>query len=96
MPEIIQLINSGKPGLIHCYAGRDRTGVLCAVLQWLLGCEREDILRGYMMSSDADEEAMSIFLNWLDRGIEHLTLIADLSLNDSDIIALRNSLCMKQ
>ena len=96
MSEIIQLINSEESGLIHCYAGRDRTGVLCAVIQWLLGCEYDDILTGYMMSSDADEKAMIIFLNWLQSGIKYETLITDLGLNDYDIIALRNSLCMKQ
>lgn len=96
LPEIIQLVTSGKSGLIHCYAGRDRTGILCALLQWLLGCEREDIHRGYMMSSDAEEEAMNILLDWFESGIEYRTLIADLGLNDSDVIALRSSLCMKQ
>ncbi len=96
MSEIIQLINSGKPGLIHCYAGRDRTGILCAILQWLLGCESEDIFRGYMMSSEAEEEAIRHLLNWLEKGIKYSTLIDDFGLDDTDIIALRGSLCTKQ
>ena len=42
------------PGvLVHCAAGKDRTGTLCALIQAVLGVSREDILADYMMTMDA-------------------------------------------
>lgn len=39
--------------LVHCAAGKDRTGTLCALVQALLGVSREDILADYMMTLEA-------------------------------------------
>jgi len=39
--------------LVHCAAGKDRTGTLCAVIQALLGVSHEDILADYMMTLDS-------------------------------------------
>ena len=39
--------------LVHCAAGKDRTGTLCALIQGLLGVSREDILADYMMTLEA-------------------------------------------
>ena len=39
--------------LVHCAAGKDRTGTLCALIQALLGVSREDIIADYMMTLDA-------------------------------------------
>jgi len=39
--------------LVHCAAGKDRTGTLCALIQSVLGVSREDILADYMMTLDA-------------------------------------------
>lgn len=36
--------------LFHCTAGKDRTGVLAAVLLYLLGAEAEDIIADYQVS----------------------------------------------
>jgi len=39
--------------LVHCAAGKDRTGTLCALIQGLLGVSRDDILADYMMTLDS-------------------------------------------
>ena len=39
--------------LVHCAAGKDRTGTLCALIQAALGVSREDILTDYMMTLKA-------------------------------------------
>ncbi|GMK58542.1 hypothetical protein CspeluHIS016_0505740 [Cutaneotrichosporon spelunceum] len=40
----------GEPILIHCSAGRDRTGVLSGLLQALAGTAAEDVKLDYMLS----------------------------------------------
>jgi protein-tyrosine phosphatase len=39
------------PVLIHCSHGKDRTGVVCALLQWALGVARGDIIDDFMLSA---------------------------------------------
>jgi len=39
--------------LVHCAAGKDRTGTLCALIQAVLGVSREDIMTDYMMTLEA-------------------------------------------
>ncbi len=40
------------PLLIHCTAGKDRTGVACGLLQLLLGMSSELALRDYLLSNE--------------------------------------------
>jgi protein-tyrosine phosphatase len=49
--EVI-LTPSKTPVLIHCQAGKDRTGVISALIQYLLGAERQTIAGHYMESND--------------------------------------------
>ncbi|MDO1496580.1 hypothetical protein HND72_18675 [Pseudomonas putida] len=37
--------------LIHCQAGKDRTGFVCAILLWALGVPMAEIRRDYLRSS---------------------------------------------
>ena len=39
--------------LVHCAAGKDRTGTLCGLIQAVLGVSREDIMADYMMTLEA-------------------------------------------
>jgi protein-tyrosine phosphatase len=47
-----ELAKGNGPTLIHCTAGKDRTGVTVAVLMTLLGASREDIYHEYMLSNE--------------------------------------------
>jgi len=38
------------PVLIHCSGGKDRTGVSCALILWMLGVSRVDIVTDYLHS----------------------------------------------
>lgn len=52
--EILQRIANGAfPCIIHCSAGKDRTGMAVALLLSALGCDRETILADYAASSRA-------------------------------------------
>ncbi|MFC0204807.1 tyrosine-protein phosphatase [Novosphingobium soli] len=48
----------GGPSLVHCMAGKDRTGIAVAMLHAALGVHRDDIMADYLMTNDAgDPEA---------------------------------------
>ena len=56
-PEMAQVLRlasepANLPLLIHCTAGKDRTGFVCALIQSLLGVSWEGILEGYLRSND--------------------------------------------
>jgi protein-tyrosine phosphatase len=52
--------DTDTPGiLVHCAAGKDRTGTLCALIQGLLGVSEPDIMADYMLTETAvDIEAI--------------------------------------
>jgi protein-tyrosine phosphatase len=53
--QLIELLLSGEntPLLIHCQAGKDRTGIMTALLLLALGAEREWIVSDFLKSNDA-------------------------------------------
>jgi hypothetical protein len=57
----ITLVADGAPALFHCAAGKDRTGVVAAVLLGLLGVPDDDIVADYHASA----AAMGAFVDWL-------------------------------
>ncbi|MET0903209.1 MAG: tyrosine-protein phosphatase [Acidimicrobiales bacterium] len=59
--RIVALAADGSPLLFHCAAGKDRTGVVAAVLLALVGVSREEIVADY----HATAGAMAAFVDWL-------------------------------
>ena len=59
--RIVTLAADGTPMLFHCAAGKDRTGVVAAVLLALAGVPREEIAADY----HATAGAMAAFVDWL-------------------------------
>jgi protein-tyrosine phosphatase len=59
--RIVDLVGGGTPALFHCAAGKDRTGVIAAVLLGLVGVSRDDIAADY----HATAGAMGAFVDWL-------------------------------
>ena len=48
-----KLATARLPAIFHCFLGKDRTGILAAMLLTLAGVEREDIVRDYTLSEEA-------------------------------------------
>jgi protein-tyrosine phosphatase len=55
---IRRLAEGDEPALIHCSAGKDRTGVTVAVLMTLLGVPRDQVDREYVKSNEAVDQQL--------------------------------------
>ena len=51
--QIIPTSGEGRPVLVHCFAGKDRTGFAVAVALEAAGADRDAILTDYLRSNDA-------------------------------------------
>jgi protein-tyrosine phosphatase len=66
------------PLVVHCTAGKDRTGFLVAVVQALLGIPREAIYAGYAATNQAwDRSASAAIPLIVDRDAREALLVAD-------------------
>jgi protein-tyrosine phosphatase len=53
LPQLFsRLANDQLPALIHCSAGKDRTGFICACIQHALGVDREQIHAHYLATRE--------------------------------------------
>jgi protein-tyrosine phosphatase len=53
LAEVIRAIASAEPGIVlHCVAGRDRTGFIVAVVLAALGVDDDDIVADYVLSDE--------------------------------------------
>lgn len=50
---MVSLLAAGRPLLAHCFAGKDRTGFIVAVVLEAIGLDRDSILTDYLRSNDA-------------------------------------------
>ncbi|RTL66246.1 MAG: tyrosine-protein phosphatase [Pseudonocardiaceae bacterium] len=55
---------AGRPVLLHCAAGKDRTGLVVALLLRLLGVDDEDIVADYLRSGLNTPRIKERFLGW--------------------------------
>jgi len=73
LAEIIRwVIKTDTPTLIHCAAGKDRTGFASAVIQWALGAPENVIVDDYLRSNEERREEIAAMLLTLQaRGVAH-------------------------
>lgn len=51
--RVISLLAAGRPVLTHCFAGKDRTGFVVAVVLQAAGIDRDAVLADYLRSNTA-------------------------------------------
>lgn len=68
--EVLRALADCESGaaVIHCHAGKDRTGVVCAVLALLLDLPTEDVVADYVLSGQGVSDiAMTRFVEWYEQ-----------------------------
>lgn len=61
--------DAGRPALLHCSTGKDRTGWAVAALLWLLGVPDELVLRDYLASQQRLKPFLGpVLARWEKRG----------------------------
>src|SRR5690606_12336918 len=60
--DVVDAVASASgPTLVHCAAGKDRTGVSIAMVLALLGAKREDIVDDYLVTARHEEQIEARF-----------------------------------
>ncbi|QSB06417.1 tyrosine-protein phosphatase [Natronoglycomyces albus] len=60
----LEIVANGEPTVFHCMAGKDRTGIIAAVLLGLLGVSDEDIAADYALT----DVGTARWRAWRDQG----------------------------
>lgn len=86
---IDSILHSKGAVLIHCHAGKDRTGLVIGAIQLLLGCKEENIIKDYMASgSDVDLKVFNILFEEVNRlgGIQQFFDYQGVSIKEQELL----------
>ncbi|MDQ6604079.1 MAG: tyrosine-protein phosphatase [Chloroflexota bacterium] len=92
---IIRAIADAQDGgiVIHCHAGRDRTGLIVALLLGVAGVSATTISADYALSFSAVSETMDATLGYLDSAYGGITpYLRGIGITDDEITRLRHRL----
>lgn len=59
LAEMVTVVADGAPVLLHCAAGKDRTGTTVALLLDLIGTDEEAIVADYLRTNDALDDVLT-------------------------------------
>lgn len=66
MKHLVESLEQDEGGtLIHCFAGKDRTGLAVALVQLSLGVHRDDVFHDYLLTNDMGPERITAALEAL-------------------------------
>ncbi len=58
LAEVVKAVADGSPVLLHCAAGKDRTGTAVALLLDLIGTDHDAIVADYLLTNDAIDDVL--------------------------------------
>lgn len=80
MAEVMRVLGAGEPTLVHCTAGKDRTGVSVAIALTAVGADREAVVEDYALTAQllpaARRAAIVQYLNARHPDARHAVALA--------------------
>ena len=80
--------NDGRPAVIHCTAGKDRTGLGSAILLWVLGVPMETVFADYLLTNEYNAQRNEMMLGMLRQAIAGKNGVAAETVDLSPMVAL--------
>jgi protein-tyrosine phosphatase len=76
LPMLVRMLAaaSGRPTVLHCAAGKDRTGLVAALTLRLLGVDDEDIVADYLATGQNMPRIVERFRTW-PRYRDHMAVV---------------------
>jgi protein-tyrosine phosphatase len=71
------------PLIIHCAAGKDRTGILCGLIHHVLGVSADDIMADYLLSNHVPLDT-----DWLETYARRLTTFFDIKVDPEALLPM--------
>lgn len=88
------IINSSGAIVIHCHAGKDRTGIIIAILGILIGTDKQDILLDYLASEmDSNPSYLEIVFRIIEKEGGIISYLNNCGLSLDEIQFLKTLLC---
>ena len=82
MPDVMKTLAEAKDGVLcHCTAGKDRAGVVSAIILMTCGAYREDIVRNYVVSREYNHKRLAAFLEAHPEVDRNIVLANEKSMN---------------
>ena len=82
MPKVMKVLAEAEQGvLFHCTAGKDRTGVVSAMILMTCGVDRESIVRDYVISREYNHKRLEAFLAAHPEVDRNIVLANEMSMN---------------
>jgi protein-tyrosine phosphatase len=66
--EIVEIVSAAEhlPAMIHCTAGKDRTGLAVALVMELVGCHRDDVVAEYALTGALRPNRVAAYASLFD------------------------------
>jgi protein-tyrosine phosphatase len=87
------------PVYFHCTYGRDRTGVVGALLLLALGVSRQDVMTDYLLSKDsvgAYPDSLDAVLDEIERRGGGTQVLHELGISEQELAVLRSHVVSEQ
>jgi protein-tyrosine phosphatase len=65
--QVITLLAAGRTVLTHCFAGKDRTGFMVALVLETIGVERDAIMADFLRSNEAAPQLRALILEMIQQ-----------------------------
>lgn len=91
--QALIIVPEGRGAIIHCHAGKDRTGIVCTLLHLLAGAGPKEVMTDYLASeSDITAGNLQIVLDIIEGEGGIQTYLRNCGLSESEINRLQQRL----